>query len=88
MLSPQRPSGQAVVTSVFPSPPPVRAFIFIAHRGQRSHFSLIFCLSSLRRIRLLERSRTFGLSMVQQKERAPCGTRTYDLDLNSYTAYY
>ena len=36
---PQQPSGQAVVTGVSP---PVRAFIFIAHRVQHSHSSSIF----------------------------------------------
>ena len=39
---PQRASGQAMVTGVYPSPPPVRAFIFVAHRVQHYHCSSIF----------------------------------------------
>ena len=34
-------SGQAVVTGVVPSPPPVLVFNFIAHRVQQSHYSSI-----------------------------------------------
>lgn len=36
---------RAVVTGVFPSLPPVLAFIVTAHRVQHSHNSLIFILS-------------------------------------------
>ena len=38
----QRPSGQAVVTGVVPSPPRYVPSIFIAHRVQHSHSSSIF----------------------------------------------
>ena len=31
-FQPQRPAGQAAVTDVVPSPPPVRAFIFVSRR--------------------------------------------------------
>ena len=47
-LSPQRPSGQAVVTGVFPFSPPVHAIIyfFCAHTylsfSRRSHFSIFY----------------------------------------------
>ena len=40
-LYPQRPSGHAAVIGVYHSPPPVRAFIFIAYRFQRCH--CFFC---------------------------------------------
>ena len=42
---PQRPSGQAVVTCFFPSPPLVFAFIVIAHMVNHSHFSACYTLS-------------------------------------------
>ena len=53
---PQRSSGQAVVTGVFPSPPRYVPSIFIAHRVQHSHCSSIFiecCYLTLSRFPLI-----------------------------------
>ena len=58
-------SGQAVVTGVVPSPPPVLAFnfCFIAHRVQQSHCWSIFSSNDAN-----SRSRAFRLSICAQEK--------------------
>ena len=53
---PQRASGQAVVTGVYPSPPRYVPSFFAAHRVQHSHRSSIFIECSIAN----SRSRAFG----------------------------
>ena len=68
---PQRPSRQAVVTGVFPPPPPpVRAFIFIPHRVQRSHFSAFNARQFSWNVLLLPRHETISHAHNPQSGRA------------------
>ena len=61
-------SGQAVVTGVVPSPPPLAFNFFIAHRVQQSHCSSIF-----HRV-LLTHALALSASQFVDKKKSP---RTY-----------
>ena len=70
---PQQPSGQAVVSRVFPSPPPVHAFIVIAQRVHNSELPLFQLLTPVDFPRTFanSRSRGFPLVIFLTKEKNP-----------------
>ena len=75
-------SGQAMVTSVIPSPPRFLPSIFIAHRVQQSH-----CSSIVHRV-LITHALAFRKSICPQEqiptnlhEYAPGRARTHEIDL-------
>ena len=67
-----------------PFSPPACAFTFFAHRVQYSHFSACDARQSASKFA----NSCSPLSACELVTRAPCGTRTYDIDLNSYAAYH
>ena len=75
-----------MVTGVFPCPPGILAFIFIALRVQHVPTFQPFCARGITSDFALSRSRAFGLSIC--KKEPLIEMRTYDLNLNSYPADY